>query len=258
MGKYSGVIIYRTEDEHGPIEVVETPFERSLHFGTAPKQSTMDRADPIRLNLTYTRAIAASLLFTEAPSRALLIGLGGGSLAKFLLHHFPALEIDAVELRPAVHTVAERFFGLPQDPRLTVHHQDAAEFVRRLDPARSSYDLIWVDAFVADGIAGSVCRTGFYDQLRTVSSDWATLAVNLWSGDQVDLEELLDHIRAAFNIAYRLPVEGRENIIALAPTSPLTRRRLGHLAERAKLLEEQTGVEMGVFLRHLRKANRWP
>ena len=91
MHRYGGIVIHQSRDEHGTIEVVEDGAYRSLHFGSEPKQSSMELHNPIRLALTYTRAMTAALLFNDAPRSVLLIGLGGGSLAKFLLHH--ALEM---------------------------------------------------------------------------------------------------------------------------------------------------------------------
>ena len=79
MQRYGGTVIYESSDEMGPLEIIEDGFTRSLHFGSEPKQSSMDLNDPYRLTLLYSRAMVTSLLFHATPRRALLIGLGGGS-----------------------------------------------------------------------------------------------------------------------------------------------------------------------------------
>src|SRR5512138_3544669 len=89
MQRYDGHLVHRTQDELGPIEVVEDTLYRSLHFGTEPKQSSMLLGDPLALVLSYTRSMTTALLFVPQVRRVLLIGLGGGSLAKFILHHIP-------------------------------------------------------------------------------------------------------------------------------------------------------------------------
>ena len=99
MRKYHGTVIHRSQDSRGVIEVVDDGCTRSLHFGNAVRQSAMDLNRPEYLVLTYTRAMMSCLLFKPTPCKVLLIGLGGGSLAKFLLHHIPNCTIDAVELR---------------------------------------------------------------------------------------------------------------------------------------------------------------
>ncbi|MEW6690321.1 MAG: spermidine synthase, partial [Pseudomonadota bacterium] len=59
---------------------------RHLHIGGEAIQSAMRLADPWALELEYTRCMLTFLLFHPAPRRALMIGLGGGSLAKFFHH----------------------------------------------------------------------------------------------------------------------------------------------------------------------------
>ena len=63
---------------------------RFLHFGLDTVQSAMRLDDPDRLSLRYTRKMMAFLLFNRAPERILLLGLGGGSLAKFCYRRLPA------------------------------------------------------------------------------------------------------------------------------------------------------------------------
>lgn len=49
----------------------------------------------------------------ELRARALVIGLGGGSLAMFLYEHLRSMQLACVELDPAVVDVAQRWFGFP-------------------------------------------------------------------------------------------------------------------------------------------------
>jgi hypothetical protein len=56
------------------------------------------------LELPYTREMMAGLLLRDPPwpRQALLIGLGAGSLAKFIYHQLPATRITVVEIDPQV------------------------------------------------------------------------------------------------------------------------------------------------------------
>lgn len=260
MHKYGGLIVHRSRDEYGDLEVVQNDHARSLHFGTPAKQSSMLLTEPDRLALSYTRAMTCALLFTDAPpQRTLLIGLGGGSLAKFLLHRFPRCRIDVVELRESVLKLARAYFMLPDDPRLSVVIGDAYPFATAADPGRyAGYDLILVDAFVSDGIAPQICGGTFFDALAARLAPTGCLAMNLWSGDYVTVEDLLDAIAAAFgNRPLQLPVSGKDNIIALVGRGQPLRRQLRRLGERARELERRLDVEYPAFLRRLRKANGW-
>ena len=46
---------------------------------------------------------------------ALCIGLGAGTLPNFLSHHFPGMQVEAVELDPVVIQAATEALGLPAD-----------------------------------------------------------------------------------------------------------------------------------------------
>jgi hypothetical protein len=81
---------------------------------------------------------------THCETRALMIGLGGGSLCHFWHALLPRCAITAVEINPAVIAAAQDQFGLRQAPgRLCVHCLDGAEFVAQA-PA-GTYRLILCD-----------------------------------------------------------------------------------------------------------------
>jgi spermidine synthase len=83
------------------------------------------------------------------PQRVLLLGLGTGALARLALASDPQVEVDAVEIDPAVVTAATRWFGVQPSARLRVHVEEAAAFLRGSD---DRYDLVWVDCFDAKRI----------------------------------------------------------------------------------------------------------
>jgi len=258
MRIHGGILVHESRDDHGLLQVVDDGLFRSLHFGSEPKQSSMDLHDPWRLALSYTRAMSAGMLFGEKdPERCLVIGLGGGSLAKFLLHHFPDIRVDAVELREQVVSLAHHYFLLPDDPRLTIHVEDAGSFVRRAAPNERRYDLILVDAYEHDGMALSVAGLDFFHALRLLLIPGGVLAVNLWAGDSLPLEDTLGDIGDNFEgRVFTLPVEEKENVIAIAPNTALTRQQHKQLKKRAKQLQRQLNVEYPAFLRILRRHNK--
>jgi spermidine synthase len=149
--RYGGHLLFSEQDDYGPVEVIELQNKmRSLHFGNTTQQATMFLHDRHLLVHKYTQAMLTSLAW-QVPQNVLILGLGGGSLAKFLLHHFKNVNIHAVELRPLVAYVAQQFFGLPSDDkRLSLYLCAAEEFLEREDVS-SQYDLILVDLFLTRG-----------------------------------------------------------------------------------------------------------
>jgi spermidine synthase len=257
MRKYHGSIVHRSQDRFGIIEIVEDDLTRSLHFGNAVRQSAMDLHRPEYLVLTYTRAMMSALLLQPTPRKILLIGLGGGSLAKFLLHHFPQCRIDAVEHREQIAKLAHGYFLLPEDPRLHVHIADGNAFVQQMQVSLSDrYDLILVDAYDGAGMADDMGQAPFLSACRALLTSDGLLVINLWGNDRPRYTHVRRRLRQCFDAnPLLLPAEGTTNVIALAPHRSGYKKLLKTAEARAKPLEVQTGVEFVRLARALRKQN---
>lgn len=257
--KYDGVLIHESRDELGIIEVVQEEFCRSLHFGSPPKQSSMRLDDPAALVLDYTRAMMSGLLFCPEPGAVLLLGLGGGSLAKFLLHQFPRCRVDAVDCRDSVVKLAYGYFQLPEhETRLRVTIDEAGRFVREADEsAFAGYDLVLVDAFDEAGMVEEVAGGAFFDACRARMSREGVLVANLWTEQKAAVRETLAALGNSFQgQVLRLPVAGKGNVVAVATQEAAPRRRLKRLGETARAMENRYGLEFPRLLQALRKANR--
>ncbi len=109
--------------------IVDSKLKRFLHFDLDAVQSAMDLRQPDRLCLAYTRKMMAFLLFNRAPKRILLLGLGGGSLAKFCYRHLPTAAFTAVEVNDHVLALRDEFCVPADDERFRVIHGDGASYV---------------------------------------------------------------------------------------------------------------------------------
>jgi len=245
-------VLFHHEGRDGTIEVIqESAGVRSLHFGTVSKQSSLDPEAPHQLVLPYTRTLTTGLVFVAEPRRVLLVGLGGGALAQFFLHHFPSVQVEAVENWPRVVEVARDYFDLPvADPRLTIHHADAAAFLA--DPARhpaEGWDLIIGDAYGAEGPAEDTVAAAFYEYCHAALAEGGVFSANLWSSHRRRLQAALRTLEAVFGRpVYRLQPRGRANVAALAGKPPLPEGDLGRYHRRARQLERATGIDYPRYL----------
>ncbi|MBI5461405.1 MAG: fused MFS/spermidine synthase [Gammaproteobacteria bacterium] len=249
-----GAQIYATCDEEGRLEIFDRDGIRSLYFDSGACQSSLCLDAPNTLVLGYTRSMLATLLFHPEPRRILLIGLGGGALARFLLQHRPAAQIHCVETRPSVVALAHDFFYLPRSPRLHIHIDDGAAFLRTCQDR--DFDTILVDAFDGSGIHPSVCAPEFYADCRRVLTPGGALSVNLWNTPASPCKPLLDAITEGFaGQILRLPVEQRANLIALGLDTPRTQQDLKQLRGSAQQLTESLGLDYSKQLRSLQHHN---
>lgn len=152
----------------------------SMHFALDATQSKMRKGEPNKLVLGYTRTMMGFLLFQPKPQRIAMIGLGGGSLAKYCLRHLPDTHFTAVEINPAVIALRDKFEIPPDNDNFKVVCGDGADYVRdRAEPV----DVLLVDGFDQGGQPSQLCSAGFYDHCHAKLRDGGVLAVNLWDGD---------------------------------------------------------------------------
>ncbi len=152
----------------------------SLQFEPLTIQSCMRKSDPHQLMVDYTQMMIGFVLFQPAPKHIAMIGLGGGSLAKYCHKFLPEARFTAVEVHPEVIALRDRF-KIPMDgPRFKVVCADGADYVR--DP-NDPVDVLLVDGFDLSGQPRQLCSTGFYDNCYAKLRTGGVMVVNLWSGD---------------------------------------------------------------------------
>lgn len=146
---YGGELIHQTHDDFGIIEVVEQQgIIRSLHFGNMTQQSSMLLCNPFFLIHKYAQAMLTPLLWIN-PARVLVLGLGSGSIVKYLYNYHTDIHIDAIELRSRVIDIASEYFLLPgPDNRLNIINESAHDWLKINKNIEMKYDLIIVDMFL--------------------------------------------------------------------------------------------------------------
>lgn len=254
-----GTLVHQAQSDEGVIEVVDSGDSRSLHFGTHPRQSSMRVSDPVYLDLTYTQAMMGCLLLNPVPRRVLVIGLGGGSLVKFLLHHFPRCRIDVVEYRRDVIEVAHQFFGLPEnEPRLNIIQGDGYLHVSQLFyESDLSYDLLLVDAYDHHGMAASVGVQPFFDACAGIMTADGVMSINLWGSDRPGFNTTMQRINQSFDgRSMLLPVENKGNVIALATQFEVSHSELKLLRRKVEDWEMRYRVNLPKALQNLIRQNR--
>ena len=241
-------------DDAETVYVSEKYGVRSLHIGSDTIQSAMRIAKPYDLELSYTRSMMAFLLFSERPTRVLMIGLGGGSLAKFVYHRMPWVTTEVVEVNPRVIAIARQCFQVPDnDARLDVIVGNGAEYI-----AQKGYppDVIAVDGYDAESQVEELSDRRFYAACHARLNTGGILVVNLWGSDRA-FHDTLQRIEAAFpSGTLCLPAEKPGNIIVFAFKDCPPSWRWEKLTQRAQELEKLYQLEFPRFIASLRKMNR--
>ena len=149
--------IHQEESPYQQVRIREDDLFRYLVLDRT-FHATMWKVEPTSLFLPYSQMMVASLALVSEPKRGLIIGHGGGSLAKWLAQQWPTLELDIVEFDPVVVRMAEEYFAY-QAP--TNHHVFVKDGRAFLNATEQTYDLIWIDAFARDMIPFHLTTTEF-------------------------------------------------------------------------------------------------
>jgi spermidine synthase len=160
----------------------------TLCFKMGSVQSQMREDAPHDLQLTYTRTMMTFLQFNPSPQYITMIGLGGGSMAKWCHRHLPHADITIVEINPLVIALRDRFYIPEDDHRFRVLCENGADYLPR---APGKTDVLIVDGYDINGLPPELCSQTFYDDCYRALSSCGLMVVNLcdWD-DQVDITRI--------------------------------------------------------------------
>ena len=236
-----GSCISSTADEHGPLYVYETGSLRILSFDGKIYQSSMKLNKPNGLDLGYTQAMMAGLLFIPEVKTATVMGLGAGSMVKNLLSSFPELDVHAIEYRAAVVKIAKDHFHLPELDRLVIHVDDAVNYIKNTDIKN---DIIFSDLYNSQGMEPKQVQSSYLQDCKNALAAHGVLVLNIWHTSP-ELREELDEL-LAFEFESRLlgfdVDSGNTIVLAFKNDIPLMSRE--ELLAKGQCLQEQMNIPM--------------
>jgi hypothetical protein len=156
-------------------------FEKTIAnwFGSrdqVTEQSSMDLLYPAQLVFHYERLMSLAFGFVERPINALLLGVGGAAMWRFMRAYMPECAPTLVDCDETVVNIARRWFYLTQP----VIVETAEEF---LAATTQKFDVILVDLYNANGPAEfdqmfwARCLAALADG-GCMATNWADFAVN--------------------------------------------------------------------------------
>ena len=221
--------------------VYESHRGKALHFSISEIQSRMKIEDPDALDLEYTRTMMGVLLFNAQPDSIAMIGLGGGSLAKFCYRYLPKTRIKVVEINPHVIALREDFHVPADDERFSIVRGDGAHFVR-YRPNR--FEVLFVDGFDSDGLPARLSSQRFYDDCRDTLQPDGIMVANLhYAHRHYGIQ--LERIHRSFNDAVLVVDDGeRSNSIVFACRGPGFDRFRPGAVRRPKNLESAAADQL--------------
>ena len=235
------------------VDVSEMDGVRSLYLGSETVQSAMRVKAPYELELAYSRGMMMFLLFMKQPKDLLMIGLGGGSVAKYVHHFLPEMQTRVVEINPRIIQVARSHFYLPDDDeKLEVIEGDGVAYLKENG---NTADVLLLDIFDSQGVPPEMYNQAFFDTCEASLRLDGMMAVNLWGSDK-NFDIYLQRIEQSFHDRVLVLRTGRPgNIVVFGFKRPPRDLRWSTLRVRAKALQEHHKVEFLEFVEKLKDEN---
>ncbi len=213
----AGTVIWERETEYQYARVIEAPDgERVLELNEGQAVHSIYREGQYLMGGYWDSMLALSLAGEERPTRVVNLGSAAGTVARGLTHYFPEVEVDAVEIDPAVTEVGRELFGLGGE-NITTHAADARPWIQAQD---RTFDAILVDAYRQPYIPFYLATREFFDVLRDRLAPGGTVSVNVGHvPGSDDLEKVLTAtMRASFGAdrVWRDPVDSTNTILLAA------------------------------------------
>nr|WP_253932299.1 fused MFS/spermidine synthase [Lewinella sp. W8] len=188
--------------------------ERRLLLNGIDQTYTQIGFEPLSL-WTYPHKLAAYASMKPAGSKALLLGMGGGSIAFELVAM--GLEVDIVELDPRVKEIATDYFNY--DPSTSsLIFDDARHYIRTVD---RQYDVVIVDLVSGEVQPSHVFSLEGFEELKKIIAEDALVIVNFQGNlyspryNQGPKSVYKTMEAAGFNVSYYSPKskeQGKEDL----------------------------------------------
>ena len=164
-------VLYEAESMYGWVRVVDDHVKKMRWMLSDSSIISALWLDNGQSPLSYQRILEILPHFCPAGKKALLIGLGGGHIARELQKR--GIITDALEIDPEVAAAAQTYFGFEPPGELIVG--DARYEIRRL---KGKYDFIIHDCFTGGSVPAHLLSVEMLRDLHSLLDENGILALN--------------------------------------------------------------------------------
>ncbi|HUV05097.1 MAG TPA: fused MFS/spermidine synthase [Armatimonadota bacterium] len=255
-------VLVEAETPYHHLTVVQNGPVRQLISGKAGfrgPQTTMDLRDLSWHVAEYTHMAFAGLVFRPAPRKVCVIGIGGAVIPRALESCVPGVQVDAVDIDPAVVKVAQDYFYWRPSRNVRVYTQDGRSFINWiLMNKRPPYDWVILDAYNDDYIPFHLTTKEFFEAVKRALAPDGIVAANICIDDDLYGCEARTFKEVFGNVT---PFAGHRsgNVILVAQngrTKPLTLAEAAAAARKLRL-PPLSGIDLRFIVSCLMTGQNW-
>jgi spermidine synthase len=224
--------IYQTESAYQYIRIVsDGSGGRELELNEGVVTHSVWRPDTVLTGNYWDLFLMLPPLLPRSPRTMLIIGNAGGTMGRAYGRYYPRVAIDGVELDPTLNSVARRYFGAGDNPRLPLIAADGRPY---LEKTTKRYDLVVVDAYRQPYVPFYLATAEFFRLAREHLNPGGAIALNVAATphDKRLSDAIGTTLLTAFPQAWRWRAL-RFNDVLFALRVPVTRAALERRAQAA-------------------------
>jgi spermidine synthase len=171
-----GRILFEEESRYQFVQVVERNGARRLYLNEGVAVHSLYRPQTVLTGGVWDTFVAIPSLVAGGTRTVAILGNAGGTIARAYARYWPDVDIDGVEIDPAVSEAGRRFLGMEENRRLRVVTADARPFLRRTD---RRYDAVFVDAYHQPYVPFYLATKEFFELVKARLNPGGVIALNV-------------------------------------------------------------------------------
>jgi spermidine synthase len=236
-------VIYRKDTPYQRLTVAENAANNQRYLYTSrrdEKQGGIYLSDPLKLYFEYCKVSLVALAFLEyEPGSALFVGLGAGSLPRYLSNYYPKAVIDVVEVDGEMLDVARRFFYFSETKNMKVHVEDGRSFLRKKG---RKYDVVFLDAYQVSAIPYHLSTVEFLEEVRARVNDSGVVVANIVAQEKNRaFNAMLATYARVFPNVYVFEGISSYNTVVIAAPAPVDRKTVH---ERTRRIQREKKMDV--------------
>ncbi|MBF0163944.1 MAG: fused MFS/spermidine synthase [Magnetococcales bacterium] len=243
-------VIVEEKSLYRNVLVYEENGLRCMKFGKHDngRQACIALDNPEAIVFNSPKMQLGALYLNPSPRNALIIGLGGGIVTVALQKMYPDIQIDNVEIDPAVVRVSQQFFNFTPSKNTHIYTDDGRVFVKQALKRTLRYDIIFLDAFDHLSVPEHMTTREYLLELKELLAPGGVMAANTFSSGQLHAAESATYADV-FGPYYNLQVHNRVILTRLGglPGMDEVRRNAGRMKERLEQLSIDTNWLLSLF-----------
>lgn len=185
------------EEKNSPINGDLTVI-RDLVFGTYILGGGLPQSGGLAAHI-WKISLKEVLIEKSGVKSALIVGLGGGGIARIIRKNWPDAQIVGVDIDPVMVELGQKYLGLTK-AQVKTHIDDAEHFIVSEIKAGKKYDLVCFDTYVGENFPKKFESVTFITKVsKLLNNDGLAVFNRLYgSEDRNAAHQFADSLRKVF------------------------------------------------------------